>query len=354
MLTPFPDRSSRTPATGLPKERGIALLMVIFTITLLSILAIALTQSSYIGSQLHRSFVDRFRAELLLRSALNVALEIIAQDSGEVDPPKDSWGPFIPGQTVPATILGITDPRLEIGLEITAENSKIPLFRVKQTPGISGFAQWRDILARLFELSGCDTDGEADHTGLFGDRIFSSKEMVGNLIDYLDEDPSSFSEGGYTGVEAELPEGYFPQKEVKSMTIQELVAVPGFTPNRLRKIEPYITPLAEVMTVNINLAAPLVLRAIDSNITEDAAEAIAEFARGGEGPFSSQNQKGDSVLSANFRNYDSLKGLIVTDKSTSLQIITKVQFGDRRFFARARVERKAGQPPSVIMTEFFG
>jgi type II secretory pathway component PulK len=342
----------RTIANRSGGEKGIALLLVIFTITLLSILSIALTQSTYIGSQLHRSFVDRFRAELLLRSALNVALELIAQDSGTVDPPKDSWGPFIPGQTVPASLLGISDPRLEIGLEITPENSRLPLFQVKQKAG-STTSQWRDKLAELFRLLNCDDDGESDHTGLFGNRNFFSHDMVANLVDYLDDDQTSLSVGNFKGIESELPEGYFPEKEPKSLTIQELVAIPGFTPNRLRRIEPYLTPLNEVLTVNINVAAPIVLRAI-ANINEQEAATLAEFARGPDGPFSDQNQKGESLLSQLIPNYSDLNVAFLTKRTTTLQIIAKVQFGDRRFFARSRVKRDSGQPPTVISTEFFG
>ena len=337
-------------------EKGIALLLVIFTITLLSILSIALTQSTYIGSQLHRSFVDRFRAELLLRSTLNVALELIAQDSGKVDPPKDSWGPFIAGQSVPASLLGVSDPRLEIGLEITPENSRLPLFRVKEIPGNAEYLRWRDIFARLFALLGCDNDGESDHTGIKPNGSFNSDDMVANLVDYLDEDKESVADRNFRGIEGSLPDDFFPENEPKSLTIQELVAIPGFTPSRLRRIEPYVTPLpiADVVFVNINLAAPIVLQAIDNNLTEEFANTLAEFSRGPDGPFSSENQKGNAVLLKNFPNYDQLKGSIVTDRSTSLQVIAKVQFGDRRFFARSRVKRNAGQPPTVVSTEFFG
>jgi type II secretory pathway component PulK len=349
-LLPLNRSHRRTIANRSGGEKGIALLLVIFTITLLSILSIALTQSTYIGSQLHRSFVDRFRAELLLRSALNVALELIAQDSGAVDPPKDSWGPFIPGQTVPASLLGISDPRLEIGLEIIPENSRLPLFQVKEKPGIRNFNIWRNNLAELFKLLDCDTDGELDHTGLFGNRKFSSDDMVANLVDYLDDDQTSLSVGNFKGIESELPEGYFPEKEPKSLTIQELVAIPGFTPNRLRRLEPYVTPLNEVLAVNINVAAPIVLRAIEDQMNEQQANILTEFARGPEGPFRSENQKGENLLSA----YPNLKSPFITYRTNSLQIIAKVQFGDRRFFARSRVKRDPGQPPTPISTEFFG
>jgi hypothetical protein len=269
-----------------------------------------------------------------------------------VDPPKDSWGPFIPGQTVPASLLGISDPRLEIGLEIIPENSRLPLFQVKQKRGVAP-SQWPDKLAELFKLLDCDDDEESDHTGLFGNRIFTSNEMVANLVDYLDEDQTSLSDRNFKGIESELPEGYFPEKEPKSLTIQELVAIPGFTPNRLRRIEPYLTPLNEVLTVNINVAAPIVLRAI-ANINEQEAATLAEFARGPDGPFSDQNQKGESLLSQLIPNYSDLNVAFLTKRTTTLQIIAKVQFGDRRFFARSRVKRDSGQPPTVISTEFFG
>ncbi len=349
---------ARTPS----RESGIALLLVIFTITLLSIMGIALTNSTHIGSQLHRSFVDRFRAELLLKSALNVGLELIAQAPPEPDPPKDSWGLFTSGKTVPASVLGIEDPRLEIGLEITGENSRIPIMRILPIPGNTRDRDWRDILARLFSGLGFDNDGETDHTGLFGDRTFSSKEMVGNLIDYLDDDPTSFSEGEFKGLEQDLPKDYFPEKGRGpnagggGLTLDELAMIPGFTPLRLKAISPLITPLASIISVNINLASPAVIAAIDPNMTPEKAQAIFDFAHGSEGPFGPFNAAGEGVLSSNFPNYQSLKASgIIDDKSTDLRVTAKVQFSDRRYFARATVRRGGLQePPEVTSREFFG
>lgn len=339
-------------------DSGIALLLVIFTLTLLSIMAIALTQSTYIGSNLHRSYVDRFRAELLLRSAVNVALEIIAQDPRTSDPPKNSWGPFIPGRTVPADLLGIPDPRLQIGLEITSENSKIPLRMIVPSPGNTRDREWRDIVARLFTLLQFDQDGEPDQTALFGDKSFTSKEMVANLIDYLDDDKTSFRDDTYTGIEAELPEGYFPEKAVREFTLGDLVAIPGFTPTRLKALGPFVTPLDGIRSVNINLAAPVVLQALDPDLNEDAAREINTFAQSPEGPFGPYNPAGQNLLSVKFTNYPALQsGNIVTTDSSILQVIAKIQFGDRRFFARSRVERQPrGSPdgPKLLSREFFG
>lgn len=349
---------TRLHRTRLARESGIALLLVIFTLTLLSIMSIALTQSTYIGSKLHRSFVDRFRAELLLRSAVNVALEIIAQDPRTSDPPKDSWGPFIPGRTVPADLLGIPDPRLQIGLEITSENSKIPLSMIVPSPGNTRDREWREILARLFVLLEFDDQPSPDHTGLFGERSFSSKEMVANLVDYLDEEPTSFSDGDVSGIEAQLPKGYFSEKAVRDFSLNDLVNIPGFSPERLSVLAPYVTPLTVIRSVNINLTAPIVLQALDGNMQQDAAREISAFAQSSEGPFGPYNQAGQSLLTAKFTNYQTLQSCnIVTTESAILQIIAKVQFGDRRFFARARVQRPLrGSPdgPQLLSREFFG
>ncbi len=333
-----------------------ALLLVLFVVVLISIVSLTLTQSTYLGSRLHAAYVDRFRSEVLLQSTLNVALEIISQDQQKTDPPKDSWGIFTQGRTVPASYLGITDPHLQIGLEITAEESKIPLRWVLPSPGNSRAAEWRDSLARLFANLGFDTDRETDHTGLFANRPFSSKQMVANLIDFMDADDTSYSEAQFaTGIEGELPSGYFPKGGQTDYTLRDLSIIPGFSPSRMKRLSPYVTPITEVNNININLAPAILIRSIDPSITPESAQAIVAFARGPEGPFSSSNNQGTAVLQQYFPNYQSVSSF-VSFRSRVLQVTAKVQLGDRPYFLRALIlRRNLGDPeaPNVLSREFI-
>lgn len=341
------------------KERGVALIMTLLVIALASALTVHIGSTTYFNARLHESFVQRTQAEFILKSALNVARVLIAQGSGAADPPADSWGLLTQGIQTDASIIGIDTPNVGLGLEVTGIESKISLTRLQYKPGQTEaserlFVLWRDVLARLFENLGFDTDNEKDIEGPFKDQFFDSKTLVANIIDYMDADYQSYQDGEFQGIEGSIKKGTFPNRPIKR--VAELNSVPGFTPLRIRKLTPYVTA-EESLSININLASATILKALDPSIDDEAAQAIIEYARGDEGPFDSTKIK--QVLPSLMPDYDNLANILST-RSLVLQIIAKVQYGTSKYFLRAFVEKPARpgggnqELPEIKRMEFFG
>lgn len=335
------------------RDHGVALIMVVFIVALATIIVTGVTYSTYIASRVNRNFERQVRAEYLLKSALNVARLIISSDKGQVDPPKDSWGLFLQGNEIPSAMIGISDPDVRIALEINAEERKLPLNWLRSKVDETLYKRRRDSIRRLFENLGFDEEQQggqqggplqANPTGQF----FSSSQMVANLIDYMDADSEPYSEDDYQGMEGENTKDIFPNRRVERLS--ELSAIPGFTPERVRKLSPFIT-VAEISQVNVNLTSKEVLRAVDESLSDEDAQAIIEAARGPEGPLNSQ------TIQDLLPNYPSLNTLL-SFRSSLLQVIAKVQIGDSRYFIRSNVRKGSGagsdELPEIQSLEFFG
>ncbi|MDZ4786647.1 MAG: type II secretion system protein GspK [bacterium] len=337
----------------LPKnELGVALIIVLLVIALGSILVINLTQSTYRDALLNNASVKRLQAEYLLKSTINFARILIAQDaSPDLDSPKDSWAQFSKGQAIPVPeLLGINEPGLNIEIEIQAEDNKLPIRALISGDGPSGIVgenekKWRDATVRLFEKLGFDDDEkEIDHTKTFPNKHFDSKELVALLIDFMDHDSDSYEDPEFSrGFEGDLAPDFFPNVRLKR--IGELVTVPGFTPARLRKLTPLIT-VFENSRININLSPPIILESLNEEIDSTASKAIMEK-RASEDPFSTQNLNSDliDIIGSDAKNY---VATMIKVNSGWFQILAKVDYGTTTYFMRTFVSRNLSREPGAL------
>ncbi len=354
----------RIRESGKKESAGIALILVILVIAIISGLTFYLGSSVYFSARIHQSFIQRVQAEFLLKSALNVARMLVSQSNGSADPPKNSWGPLVQGLELPGELLGIDVPNVIVGLEMSSLDSKLSLRKLydhsKGTPGDAHdlFIRWRDSFARLFQSLGFDTDNEMVTHGPAKGNFFNSQALVANLIDYVDSDEESYSgeESFATGIESSLPKGTFANKqEIRSLS--ELESIPGFTSNRIKKLSPYVT-CEQVDQANINLISSKVLMAIAPGLSEQSAAEIIDFARGPEGPYETFTFA--ELLSPYFPDFDEISRML-TVKSSHLQVVSKVQYGTSRYFLRATIDKSMSgipgaeeQLPEVIKLELFG
>ncbi len=338
-------------------ERGMALLMVVFVIALCSIIVVNLSQSSFRESRINNAALKRVQAEYLLKSAINFARVLISKDSSQdVDSPKDVWATFLKGQAIPVPeVLGINEPGLNIEMEIQAEDQKFPIRGL--LAGQSVNKKLRDALVRLFKSPTLDFDNdtnEVDHTKLFPGRHLKSEELVSLLIDYMDSDSESYSDpdGDFIeGLEGELPENTFANSSIKR--IGELATIPGFTPGRLRKLDPLITVFASNQ-INVNLAPPVILRAV-LDIDDDVVGLILQKRESDE-PIKNINLDlfDDQVMSST--DY-SVYGSLLRTNTQWFQILAKVDYGTSTYFMRSYVSRTQSsdstQLPIIRSVELF-
>jgi type II secretory pathway component PulK len=352
------------------EQKGVALIMVLLVIAITSALTFYIGSSIYFSSRLHQSFIQRAQAEYLLKSALNVARAMVSQAKGDADPPPNSWGQLAQGIEVDGAMLGITLPNITVGLEINSVDSKLSLFQlidksIKTAGGspasgnLNGiFIRWREIFVRLFQRLGFDNDNERVYKGPFKGTFYGSQALVANLIDYMDEDTVSYNDSGFQpGIESSVGKDTFANREIRNFN--ELESIPGFTPARLKKLTPFIT-LEKADRININLVSATVLMALSSELNENSAQEIIDYARGPNGPYT-----GNTYPQQIQKHFTSQQGFddfekITTIRSTYLQVISKIRFGTSKYFLRSIIMKQNGvssgvtELPEVIKTEFFG
>lgn len=333
-------------------QNGVALLLVIFIVALASILVLNLTYSTFIGARMNNMVERGLQAEYMLKSAVSFARVLIKEDSSPEDGAQDLWGKFSGGTAIPLELLGINEPNTHIELEIRPEESKFPLRAVLPISGGEADKNWRDALVRLLESQGFNDDGEKDHTGYFQDRVFQSEELVAALIDYMDQDSESYDPGDFAkGVESELPEGLFPNARILRR-VGELKTIPGFTPARMRRLEPLVT-IFGANIVNINLAPSAVIKALSDEVTDQQVASILEFRKSKDGPFTFENRKERLSEILGETLYERISPM-TTVESKWFQVLAKIDYQTSTYFMRAYISRtRAGELPEIRSIELF-
>ncbi len=329
-------------------------MLVLFVITLASILVVNLTFSTSLTARTSAQIQRSSKAEFLLKSALNMARVLLKEDKTQEDSIKDTWGMFSSGMAVPPELLEINEPNISLELEIRPEESKIPLAALVPPGATMPDQNWQQTLTLLFQKLGFDSDEEEDQTGYFPGRRFSSEELVAVLIDYMDPDKSSFQPGG---IEAELPDDLFPNAQVKR--VGELAGIPGFTAERVRKLTPFISAVSDlggnINRVNINVASPTVLGSLHPNLDENMVQQIIAFRNGDQGPFKAQNYASEML---NILGDQTLYNQIaprISERSRWFQVIAKASYGDTSvYFLRAYLLRNSNNElPEIQSLELF-
>lgn len=347
------DGGAASPALPGRAERGIALIIVTFVVALATILVVNLAYSVYLEARLNSNVERSLRAEYILKSGISLARVLLKSDTTPEDNPDDAWQKFKNGVPIPPQFLGISDPNVRIEIEIRPEESKMPLRDLVPLSLGSADTRWRGAVLRLFQKLGFDSDQEPDHTGLFPDRVFSSEEMVANLIDYLDTDPDTYNADDFArGIEGDLPEGYFPKERITGFRIGELNVIPGFTPARLKKLTLFVTTVGN-SRVNLNMASSAVLEALHEDITPQMVQQIIAFREGEDGPFLPESQKIQLTNIVGEDIYNEITVLIGVT-STYFQVLAKVDYGTSTYFMRTYLSKgRVNDLPAIRSIELF-
>lgn len=326
-----------------------ALPLVIVIIVLASTIVVGVTYSTYMSGRLNASLEQGLKGEYLVKSALNLARILIQADTTDEDSPKDPWVMFRNGQSVPTSLLGIDEPNVKVDLEISPLGAKIPLRCLMPSPNNPPPPLWLEAFKRLFESLGFDNDEEADQSGKFGDRVFKPNELVANLVDYMDRDSESLDISGFPGIESELPNGYFKNRDIARET--ELSIIPGFTAARLQKLFKYIST-APSCVVNVNSAPAEVLLALHSEITSTQVEEIKKYRSSEEGPFKEVSQLEGEYLSQTA--FTAIRPYLEV-RSSRFLVIAKAEFLANVTFLKAGIDtqRDKGTLPKITSLELF-
>jgi type II secretory pathway component PulK len=338
---------------AISEQGGVALIMVIVMIAVTSALLMSLTDSTYISMRLNRAAERRVQAEYLLKSAVHLAQALIMSDTTPHDSrEEDAWMFFEQGREVPGELIGLSEPNLRITLQISSENSKIPVLSV--LTGNTVDPAWRDILVALFRNLGFDDTRPSPEDGDDSSQpLPDSAKMVANLIDYLDTDESNYSPNdGFTaqGYEETLP----PNESLRNEQIiespsQELRSIPGFTADRVRRLLPYIS-IRSRSNVNINGASVEVLRAMIAGLDPMADLGYAERLTAcrevaEQGPF--KNINNDIIRCINDASVAARLSPKLKSQGDTFYVLAKVEYGTgigtSSFLSRAHLKNTGGK-----------
>jgi len=240
----MPAARRRGPAAG---DSGIALLVVLLTIALLTIVVVEFTHSAQVETHFALGMRNGLQAHYLARSGVNIAEAILGRDKSAVDSDEDVWArPLPPLPVGDGTVaLRIRDEARALNLNGMLRAGSVPVERLK-------------VFARLFDVLGID------------------QPILAAIVDWIDanQDPTAFPAAG-----AEQPSylGLAPPIAVRNaplLTLRELLQVRGVTPTILSRLEGLVTvlplePPDEPLRINVNTAPAEVLYALSDGLSAD-------------------------------------------------------------------------------------
>src|SRR6185369_10131628 len=223
-------------------ERGIALLLALLVMVLLTVIVVEFTFSTQVDYRRSAMWVNGRRAAFVADGGVMLASEVLRQDSvyGSTDSLSDIWARELPPIDTGAGMLSvrIEDEQSKLNLNTLATGALSPAGR-----------QFQSLL----------------------DKLGLDPSLAIPLADWLDKnhDPGPGALGAENDWYASAKPPYLPRNGMMR-SYAELALVRGFTPEVLAKIRRFTTVLPEVdLQVNINTAPAEVLRVIDPRLDNE-------------------------------------------------------------------------------------
>lgn len=238
------------------KKRGIALVVVLLVVALLSVIILEFADQVQLQKLLASNLQNNVRSFYIAKGGVYLAARFLVDDlnSSTEDHLGEPWAYALPTLPIEGVTLKVT---------ITDEEGKFNINRLVMGPERVN-TRLKDSLSQLFTFLSLDT------------------ALIDAIIDWIDEDSSQLSSGanensayGYGTTTAD-----YLSKNADFDTLEELRLVAGFTDQVFAKVEPYIT-IWGTNRLNINTADPLVIQAlinsIDPNADQTLGQKIAEY-----------------------------------------------------------------------------
>ncbi len=247
-------------------ERGLALVIVLAVVALLTITVTEFTFTTQLDQHRTRNAVHALQAQLLARSGINLAEGFLMLDEEPAfDAYTEEWWIMLQEFCRELPI----DPTMRIRCVVRDESGKINLNNTRQprrrveSQQVTLSAILRDAMRCMFQRRGIDV------------------EVVDQLADYWQQDPP------------ETTDGQLPQ--IPDFTsLEDFGATFGIPTELLQDLRPVLTaqPRALLPKININTAPPEVLAAVFNAEQQDcppneAVELVMERQRDLENPFRS-------------------------------------------------------------------
>lgn len=231
---------------NLQNEKGMALLLVLVIVALLSALLAEFSFSTLVDLRATETFRDRTRSYYLARGGIEAARMILREDKNGFDHPSEFWGD--PMANVPAgegdVSLTISDLSGHFNVNSVADNRGNPL---------PGYHRFIALCEQVLEI----------------DRL-QVQELADSLVNWLNADRSKVTpdDSYYNNLQPA-----YRRKGAALDTLEELYLVRGFEAQIVRQLQPYLRVAGEDQ-ININTAPAEVLYAWQFSAAEENVEII--------------------------------------------------------------------------------
>jgi len=304
---------------GFKSNRGMALLVVLAIVALLTSLLTELAFSTLVDLRLTETFRDTTRAYYLAKGGITAGRMILQDDRNHYDGLDELWSQGVINYPVHdgSVTVRIIDQDGKLGVNALVSGN---------TPS----ALMVDRFYRLF-------------VALELDDLADPAELTANLIDWLDSGNAPYTQiltGGVaipvSGAEDAYYQGLsppYPTKNGRLDTLDELSLIKGFTPEVLRRVLPHVG-LHDLVAVNINTASAAVLRALDPLVDDAVAATLIAYRQ--ETPIEAFTQL-DGVIPPGaysaLKSLGNLEQLGVRSRSYRIEAEAEVNDGRRRLQA---------------------
>jgi general secretion pathway protein K len=312
---------------GNKHNRGMALLVVLAVVALLTALLTELAFSTLVDLRLTETFRDTTRAYYLAKGGITAGRMILREDRNSYDGFDELWSQGVINYPVAdgTVSVSILDQDGKLGINALVQENTPNTLMV-------------DRFYRLF-------------VALDLDNIGNPAELTANLIDWLDSGDTPYQvirtdgvnipvAGAESSYYRSLPQPY-PVKNGRLDTLDELKLIKGFTPDVLRRILPHVG-LHDHPAININTAGGAVLRSLDPLIDARVAETLITYRQ--ETPIERLEQL-ESVLPAG--GYSALKSLAnlgsLSVQSSHYRIEAEAVINDGRRRLQAEVNKQGNR-----------
>jgi general secretion pathway protein K len=308
-------------------KRGMALLLVLMIVALMTSLLTDLAFSTMVDMRLTETFRDSTKAYYLAKGGINAGRMILQADSNRYDSLEESWSKGVINYPVGEGSVTIRiedqDGKLSLNDMVNKNNPQTIM---------------TDRFYRLLVVMGLDS-------------LADPAELTAALIDWIDTGNDPYTEihtdgqslpvSGAEDIYYQSQAQPYKSKNGPLETLQELSLIKGFTPEIVRQISPHLAVNGSV-AVNINTASAEVLMALDLQISDDTAQAIVNYRK--TKPIKSIAQLEESLAP---EIYIVLKTLANQDQlataSRTYQIESSAQVNDGSRRLMAEVDKKSNK-----------
>ena len=230
----------------LRNESGMALLLVLVIVALLSTLIIEFSFSTLVDLRATEVFRDRTKAYYLARGGVEAARIILQEDRNKFDHPAEFWGQ--PLVNIPAgdgdVTITIRDLTGRLNINAVADERGNPL------PGYHRFVVLCEEVLQLDKLD--------------------AQQLADSLVYWYNGDKTITTPDDeyYAGLKPS-----YARRGKKLTLLDELRLVRGFDQDRFERLKPYLRVVGDEK-ININTASPEVLYAWQFSAAEDNIEII--------------------------------------------------------------------------------